>query len=47
MLNMAHDYSMKNWHKIIESAENIKGASGYVGAGRIYNACYFISSNYS
>ena len=31
---------------MMELAHKIKGGSGYIGAGRLYYACYFIQEHY-
>ena len=46
MTNMATDYEMEQYKEIMHGAYNIKGASGYIGAGKIYYACHFIRQGY-
>ena len=33
---------MKDWTKMKDGAHTLKSASGYVGAGKIHYACYYI-----
>jgi len=36
----------ENYAKYKEHAHSLKGASGYIGAGRIHFDCYFIQESY-
>ena len=46
MSDLANDVNEKNFLKIKNDAHSLKGASGYVGAGHIHYACYYIQENF-
>ena len=35
-------YDAKQYRTVMEVAHSLKGASGYIGASRLYYQCYFI-----
>jgi len=39
---VAESLNNKDWNNMKHGAHQLKGASGYVGAGRIHYACYHI-----
>jgi len=39
---MIPEYENGNYEEMMKCAHNIKGGSGYIGAGRIHFTCYFI-----
>lgn len=42
MQAIAQDINEKDFSKLKNDAHSLKGASGYVGAGHLHYACYFI-----
>ena len=46
MMNMATDYENEQYKEMMFLAYNIKGASGYIGAGKLNYACHFMRKNY-
>lgn len=42
MTQIAEDYDKSDYQKLKNDAHSLKGASGYIGAGQIHYACYFI-----
>ena len=42
MQEMVEEIDKLNFEEIKNKAHKIKGSSGYVSAGRVYYACYFI-----
>ena len=43
---MKSHVSCQDWRGMEQGANSLKGASSYVGAGRIYYACYYIQNAY-
>ena len=43
---LAEGYSIQNWAGIFQAAHSLKGASGFIGAGKIHYACYYICEAY-
>ena len=39
---VAAGLNAKDWEKMKQGAHQLKGASGYVGAGRVHYCCYHI-----
>ena len=37
----------QDWQAMKAAAHSLKGASGYVGAGRVHYACYYIQKAYN
>ena len=46
MAKMSEAVDDHDWPKVKEVAHQLKGSSGYVGAGRIHYICYFIQDWY-
>ena len=46
MQEMVAHYENKDYGKIKELAHSLKGASGYIGASRVYYHCYFLQLHY-
>ena len=42
MSQVADGMNEKDWEKMKNGAHQLKGASGYVGAGRLHYVCYHI-----
>ena len=40
-------YENGNYKEMMKRAHNIKGSSGYIGAGSIHFACYFIQEHFA
>ena len=47
MYKIADSLNEKNWPRLKEAAHTLKGASGYVGAGQLHYACYYIQRAYT
>ena len=47
MINMASAVEKRDFNLMKSLAITIRGASGYVGASRVYYACYFIEQAFS
>jgi HPt (histidine-containing phosphotransfer) domain-containing protein len=47
MSQLATAYHNRNYQEIKEHAHSLKGASAYIGAGRIHYACYFIQEHFT
>ena len=46
MNQIAEGLNDKDWVKMRQGAHQLKGASGYVGAGRLHYVCYHIQNSY-
>lgn len=44
MNQVAEGLNEKDWNKMKQGAHQLKGASGYVGAGRLHYVCYHIQN---
>jgi hypothetical protein len=42
MKDIVKEYENKNYLEMKNLAHSLKGASGYIGASRLYYMCYFI-----
>ena len=47
MEQIANSMNSEEWAKMKMTARVLKGASGYVGAGKIHYACYYIQESYN
>ena len=43
---VAEGLNARDWLKMKQGAHQLKGASGYVGAGRVHYICYHIQNAY-
>ena len=43
---VAEGLNTKDWQKMKSGAHQLKGASGYVGAGRVHYCCYHIQNGF-
>jgi len=46
MKKIVEPYDNKNHEEVKDLAHGLKGASGYIGAGRLHYVCYFIQENF-
>lgn len=46
MEDIARDIDKGDYQEYKNDAHSLKGASGYIGAGHIHYACYFIQENF-
>ena len=44
MQQVSEGLNQKDWNKMKQGAHQLKGASGYVGAGRLHYMCYHIQN---
>ncbi len=44
MQQVSDGLNQKDWNKMKQGAHQLKGASGYVGAGRLHYMCYHIQN---
>ena len=47
MQQMKKALEVSDWEQMAETAGNLRGSSGYVGAGRMHYACYYIEQAYN
>ena len=46
MKNIVEPYDNLKYQEVKNLAHGLKGASGYIGAGRLHYVCYFIQENF-
>ena len=46
MTKIVEPYDGSKHEEVKDLAHGLKGASGYIGAGRLHYVCYFIQENY-
>tara|TARA_B110000285_G_C15019193_1_gene560637 strand:- start:641 stop:1012 length:372 start_codon:yes stop_codon:yes gene_type:complete len=46
MKEIVKPFENKNFQEMKEQAHKLKGASGYIGAGKIHYVCYYIQENF-
>ena len=47
LTSIAKSFDCQDWKEMRDSVHQIKGASAFIGAGRIYYACYYIQESFS